>query len=197
MKLHELTKIEGSQKKSKRVGRGPGSGKGKTCGRGQNGQKSRSGGKVITGFEGGQMPLHRRLPKFGFTNIFKKEYTIINLATLEANPKIDGTETITRDLLKSKKMIANAKKPIKILGNGEITKKIKGVARTYIDYRNNRTALFETRQGELYKNVIESIRYRNTCDKFMTFPLYDEKEMINKIYDSVLNKSSLLDACIN
>ena len=82
MKINELSPAEGSRKKRKRVGRGPGSGHGKTCCRGHKGQKSRSGGTVRPGFEGGQMPLHRRLPKRGFTNIFRKEYAILNVEDL-------------------------------------------------------------------------------------------------------------------
>ena len=93
MRIHDLSPAEGSRKTRKRVGRGPGSGHGKTACRGHKGQKSRSGGGVGPGFEGGQMPIHRRVPKRGFTNLFKKEYFLVNLGDLEnfeENKVIDG-----------------------------------------------------------------------------------------------------------
>lgn len=105
-----------------RVGRGQGSGNGKTSGRGHNGQNSRTGGGVRPGFEGGQMPLYRRLPKRGFTNNFAKEYTEVNLSML--NKLDDGTE-VTAELLKEKRIISKiAKDGVKVLGNGELTKKV-------------------------------------------------------------------------
>lgn len=125
MELHNLEKPEGSTKKRKRVGRGPGSGFGKTCGRGQKGYKSRSGSKRKRGFEGGQMPLIQRLPKFGFTNNFRTEYSIINLSSLEKLDRIDGSEVLTKDTLKAKRVIRNLNNPIKLLGNGEISKALK------------------------------------------------------------------------
>lgn len=121
MKLNELKPAPGSKKEKRRVGRGVGSGMGKTSTRGQTGQKSRSGGGVRPGFEGGQMPLSRRLPKRGFTNIFAKEYSIVNVSDL--NRFEDGTE-ITAELLKEQRLIRQILDGVKILGNGEITKKL-------------------------------------------------------------------------
>ncbi len=120
MKLSDLTPYPGSRKKRKRVGRGPGSGHGKTSCRGHKGQNSRSGGGVKPGFEGGQMPLQRRLPKRGFTNIFQKQYAIVNLATLD---KLTETD-ITPEFLVSEGVVKDMKDGIKILGQGEITKVI-------------------------------------------------------------------------
>ncbi|MBQ4061804.1 MAG: 50S ribosomal protein L15 [Clostridia bacterium] len=121
MKLHELQPAEGSVKKRKRVGRGTGSGTGKTSARGQKGQKSRSGGGVRPGFEGGQMPLSRRLPKRGFTNIFAKHYATINIGDLEAFE--DGTE-INAEFLKEVGFIKKTMDGLKVLGEGELTKKL-------------------------------------------------------------------------
>ncbi|MCY6957379.1 MULTISPECIES: 50S ribosomal protein L15 [Clostridium] len=121
MKLHELKPAAGSRKASKRVGRGSGSGLGKTAGKGQKGQKSRSGGGVRPGFEGGQMPLYRRLPKRGFTNIFAKEYVEVNVNRL--NIFEDGTE-ITPELLKENGVISKVKDGVKIMGHGELEKKL-------------------------------------------------------------------------
>ncbi|NLN48527.1 MAG: 50S ribosomal protein L15 [Clostridiales bacterium] len=120
MKLHELKPVQGSKDK-KRKGRGIGSGLGKTAGKGHKGQKARSGGGVRIGFEGGQMPLYRRIPKRGFTNIFKKEYVIINISELKVFE--NGTE-VTPELLKEKGLIKNLNSEIKILGDGEITKEL-------------------------------------------------------------------------
>lgn len=117
MKLHELKPAEGSTKNRKRLGRGVGSGWGKTAGRGTKGHNSRSGGGVRPGFEGGQMPLHRRLPKRGFTNIFKKEMAIINvsdLARFEAGSVVDETALVQSGLVKGRR------DGIKLLGNGDI-----------------------------------------------------------------------------
>lgn len=122
MKLHELRPAEGAVKGKKRLGRGTGSGLGKTSGRGHKGQGARSGGGVRIGFEGGQMPLARRLPKRGFTNIFKKQYTLINVETL--NRFENGTE-ITPELLKEMKVISKIEKDgIKILGDGNLEKSL-------------------------------------------------------------------------
>ena len=121
MKLHELQYTEGSRKDSFRLGRGQGSGNGKTAGKGAKGQKARSGGMGKLGFEGGQTPLARRLPKRGFTNINRKEYAIINLSQL--NNFNDGTE-ITPAVLKEMGLIKNAKDGIKGLGEGELEKKL-------------------------------------------------------------------------
>ncbi|MGB9779950.1 50S ribosomal protein L15 [Caldanaerobacter sp.] len=121
MRLHDLKPAEGSTKKKKRVGRGIGSGHGKTSGRGHKGQNARSGGGVRPGFEGGQMPLTRRIPKRGFTNIFKKEYAIVNVGTLEERFE-DGAE-ITPEVLIDNGIIKDVKDGVKILGDGELTKK--------------------------------------------------------------------------
>lgn len=121
MKLHELKPAEGSRKERNRVGRGIGSGNGKTAGRGHKGQNSRSGGGVRPGFEGGQNPLYRRLPKRGFTNPTRKEYAIINLDQL--NRFEDGTE-VTPELLLETGTVSNAKDGIKILGNGKLEVKL-------------------------------------------------------------------------
>ncbi|ABO65511.1 MULTISPECIES: 50S ribosomal protein L15 [Geobacillus] len=121
MKLHELQPAPGSRKKAVRVGRGIGSGNGKTAGRGHKGQKARSGGGVRLGFEGGQTPLFRRLPKRGFTNINRKEYAVVNLDRL--NIFEDGTE-VTPELLLEKGVISKLKSGVKILGKGQIEKKL-------------------------------------------------------------------------
>ena len=121
MKLHELKPAEGSRKERNRLGRGIGSGNGKTSGKGHKGQKARSGGGVRPGFEGGQMPLFQRLPKRGFTNINRKEYAIVNLDTL--NRFDEGTE-VTPELLIETGVVSNAKSGIKILGNGTLEKKL-------------------------------------------------------------------------
>ncbi|MCI1944706.1 50S ribosomal protein L15 [Clostridium luticellarii] len=121
MKLHELKPAEGSKKSRKRIGRGTGSGFGRNAGKGEKGQKARSGGGVRIGFEGGQMPLYRRIPKRGFTNIFAKEYFELNVDKL--NIFEDGTE-VTPELLLEKKIIKRTKNGLKILGNGELQKKL-------------------------------------------------------------------------
>ena len=121
MKLHELSPAPGSRKAPKRVGRGTGSGLGRNAGKGEKGQKSRSGGGVRPGFEGGQMPLYRRLPKRGFTNIFAKEYSSLNIDRL--NIFEDGT-VVTPELLLQMKIVKKAKNGVKILGNGELEKKL-------------------------------------------------------------------------
>ena len=121
MKLHELKPAEGSRKVRNRVGRGTSSGNGKTAGRGQKGQKARSGGSIRPGFEGGQTPLFRRLPKRGFTNINAKEYALVNLDQL--NVFEDGAE-VTPAALKEAGVIRSEKSGVKVLGNGELTKKL-------------------------------------------------------------------------
>jgi len=115
MRLEELKPSQGSRKKSKRVGRGPGSGSGKTAGKGHKGQKARSGGVKGPGFEGGQMPLQRRLPKRGFTNIFRKEYAVVNLRDLAS---LSGT--ITPETMMEQGLVRNPKDGIKVLGVGEL-----------------------------------------------------------------------------
>jgi large subunit ribosomal protein L15 len=118
IKIHELAPAEGSKKKRKRVGRGPGSGHGKTSCRGHKGQNARSGGGTPPGFEGGQMPLQRRVPKRGFTNIFKKQYNIINVRDLnrfEPDSSLDKESLIAAGLVKRKR------DDVKLLGDGEIS----------------------------------------------------------------------------
>ena len=117
MKLSELKAAPGSRKNRKRVGRGIGSGTGKTSGRGQKGQKSRSGGNPHPWFEGGQMPLYRRLPKRGFTNIFRKEVDIVNVSQL-VGLDVDGT--VTPEVMKEKGLVRKVDL-VKILGNGELS----------------------------------------------------------------------------
>ena len=121
MKLHELKPAEGSRQVRNRVGRGTSSGNGKTAGRGQNGQKARSGGGVRLGFEGGQTPLFRRLPKRGFTNVNRKDYAVINLDVL--NRFEDGAE-VTPVALVEAGIVKNEKAGIKVLANGELNKKL-------------------------------------------------------------------------
>jgi len=121
MKLHELRAVEGSAKNRKRRGRGTASGQGKTGGRGTKGQNSRSGGGVRLGFEGGQMPLYRRIPKRGFNNIWKTEYAILNVD--ELNRFEDGA-VVTTEMLKVTGIIKKEKDGIKILGNGNLEKNI-------------------------------------------------------------------------
>lgn len=121
MKLHELSPAPGSRKARKRVGRGTGSGTGKTSTRGQKGQKSRSGGGVRPGFEGGQMPLARRIPKRGFTNIFATEYAIVNVSDLE---RFQDGDVIDIDVLRAAGLVGKPKDGLKVLGNGEISKKL-------------------------------------------------------------------------
>jgi len=118
--LNNLRPAEGSTHKKKRVGRGPGSGLGKTAGRGNKGQKSRSGYSMKIGFEGGQMPLQRRLPKRGFTNIFKKQWIEVTLATLEQS--FEAGDEITPETMHSRGVIAKGKRDIVVLGTGELTK---------------------------------------------------------------------------
>ena len=121
MKLHELSPAAGSVTDVKRKGRGPGSGNGKTAGKGHKGQNARSGGGVRVGFEGGQMPITRRLPKRGFNNIFAKTYAIVNVEALNAfdNGAVVGTEELL-----AKKIIRKAEDGLRVLGNGELTKKL-------------------------------------------------------------------------
>ncbi|HEY8849339.1 MAG TPA: 50S ribosomal protein L15 [Thermoanaerobaculia bacterium] len=121
MELGKLKPKKGARHAKKRVGRGPGSGHGKTAGRGEKGQKSRSGFHRMLGFEGGQMPLHRRLPKRGFTNIFKKVVAVVNLSDLE---RFDNGATVDESALRQAGLVKGRKDGIKILGNGKLTKKL-------------------------------------------------------------------------
>ena len=119
LKLNNLSPAKGARRNRKRVGRGPGSGLGKTAGRGHKGARSRSGYSAKPGFEGGQMPLHRRLPKRGFTNIFKKTYTIVSLRDLD---RFEAGSTVDHQALVGAGLIKSADTPVKILANGEISK---------------------------------------------------------------------------
>ncbi len=121
MKIHELSPAPGSKKAVKRIGRGPASGQGKTAGKGHKGQKARAGRGMRAGFEGGQMPLQRRLPKRGFNNIFAKEIAIVNVSAL--NVFEDGA-TVDVPALIAKGLVKKALDGVKVLGNGELTKKL-------------------------------------------------------------------------
>jgi large subunit ribosomal protein L15 len=126
MRLNELSDVNGARKDRKRVGRGIGSGTGKTAGRGVKGQKSRSG-VAIKGFEGGQMPLHRRLPKRGFNNIFAKEYNVFNLDRIQYfidNGRLNDKEVINTENLLKAKLISKEKNGLKILGRGNLKSKV-------------------------------------------------------------------------
>ncbi len=117
MQLNELKPAPGSTKKVKRLGRGPGSGLGKTSGKGHKGQNCRSGAKSTKGFEGGQMPLHRRLPKVGFTNIFKKKYALLNISSLD---RFKSGDLIDEEVLRNAGLVKGNFDGIKLLGEGEI-----------------------------------------------------------------------------
>ena len=125
MKLHELSPAKGSKHSRKRVGRGPGSGLGKTAGRGEKGQKSRTGYSSRPGFEGGQMPLVRRVPKRGFTNIWKTEYAVVNLSQLA---ELEGD--VTPESLKEQGLVRSGR-PVKVLGDGEIGKALRVTAHKF------------------------------------------------------------------
>jgi large subunit ribosomal protein L15 len=120
MSLDKLKPAAGSKHSKKRVGRGPGSGNGKTAGRGYKGAQSRSGYSYKRGFEGGQMPLHRRVPKRGFNNIFRTEYDVVNLDQLEA--RFEAGATVTPDTLREAGLISDRRARIKVLGRGDVTK---------------------------------------------------------------------------
>jgi large subunit ribosomal protein L15 len=122
MSLNNLRPPRGAKKPKKRVGRGPGSGHGKTASRGHKGAQSRSGFRFKRGFEGGQMPLHRRVPKRGFTNPFRVEYAVVNLDTLAE--VFDDGSAVTPELLRERGIVRDARAPIKILGRGEIAKQL-------------------------------------------------------------------------
>ncbi len=128
MKLHELKPAEGSRKARKRVGRGIGSGNGKTAGRGMKGQNSRSGGGVRTGFEGGQMPIYRRLPKRGFKNVWAKHYAEVNVSSLN---RFDDGAVVDPVALIETGILKNVGDGIRILGDGELTKKVEIIANGY------------------------------------------------------------------
>jgi large subunit ribosomal protein L15 len=119
MKLHELKPPTGSRRRRKIVGRGPGSGHGQTSGRGEKGQKARSGGRSRPWFEGGQLPLHRRVPKRGFTNVFRREYAILNVRDLE---RFKAGTAVTPAVLAEAGLVRTAAAPVKILGEGTLSK---------------------------------------------------------------------------
>lgn len=121
MDLGSLKYAPGSKKKAKRIGRGEGSGHGGTAGKGHKGQRSRAGAKIRPWFEGGQMPLQRRVPKFGFTNIFKKEFQIVNLKDLQ---KLEEVDKIDPEVLLQRGLIKKKRVPVKILGEGEINRSV-------------------------------------------------------------------------
>jgi len=121
MELNNIKPKKGSRHAKKRVGRGPGSGHGKTAGRGEKGQKSRSGFSRQPGFEGGQMPLHRRLPKRGFTNIFKKDYAVVNVSDLE---RFDNGAAVGEAELRKAGLVKGRHDGIKVLGDGKLSKKL-------------------------------------------------------------------------
>ena len=130
MKLHELGPAAGSTTAPKRLGRGVGSGLGKTSGKGHKGAKARSGGGKRPGFEGGQMPLYRRVPKKGFTNIFRTEYATVNVGQLEI---FDNGATVTVEMLKEAGLVTKTLDGVKILGSGELTKKLTVEANKFSD----------------------------------------------------------------
>jgi large subunit ribosomal protein L15 len=119
MRVHDLAPLKGSKKKRKRVGRGLGSGHGRTSCRGHKGQKARSGGSVPPGFEGGQMPIQRRLPKRGFTNLFKRSFAVINVKDLGA---FDANSTLDIEILKNAGLVRKVEAGVKVLGKGEISR---------------------------------------------------------------------------
>ncbi len=125
MKIHELAPAYGATTTSRRVGRGVGSGLGKTAGKGHKGQKARTGGSIRRGFEGGQTPLYRRLPKRGFKNHFAKQYAVVNLSDLEV---FDNGTTVNAELLMFEGIIKKELDGVKVLGNGTLTKKLTVVA---------------------------------------------------------------------
>lgn len=129
MKLHELSPAAGSTKERKRIGRGAGSGQGKTAGKGHKGQKARAGRGMRPGFEGGQMPLQRRLPKRGFNNIFRNVVVTVNVSDLEA--KFESGAVVDTDALKAAGLVKNYFDSVKVLGNGELTKNLEVKVNAY------------------------------------------------------------------
>ena len=130
MKLHELSPAIGSKKEAKRIGRGHGSGNGKTAGKGHKGQKARAGHGMRIGFEGGQMPLQRRVPKRGFNNIFAEEVAIINVAALEV---FEDGAVVDNAALKTKGIIKKESVPVKVLGNSKLTKQLNVAVSAYTE----------------------------------------------------------------
>ena len=131
MKLHELSPAAGSTKARKRIGRGAGSGQGKTAGKGHKGQKARAGRGMRPGFEGGQLPLYRKLPKRGFNNIFRIEMALVNVAALDK--AFEAGETVTVDALISKGLVKKVLGGVKVLGNGELSKALTVQANAFSD----------------------------------------------------------------
>ena len=129
MKLHELTPAEGSTKVAKRIGRGHGSGNGKTAGKGHKGQKARSGGSIRPGFEGGQMPLQRRVPKRGFNNIFAAKAAIVNLGDIDE--RFEAGAVVDAQSLMDCGLVKDCKNGVKVLGNGEMTKSLTIQAKSF------------------------------------------------------------------
>ncbi|CAN5261314.1 50S ribosomal protein L15 [soil metagenome] len=152
LSLNNLKPAAGSTHKKKRVGRGPGSGLGKTAGKGHKGQKSRSGYSSKIGFEGGQMPLQRRLPKRGFTNIFKKKWLEISLAKLEEN--FNSGDEITPEILHNRGLIKKAKHDLVILGNGEISKALKISAHRFTKTAKDKIEKAGGRATQISKEVV-------------------------------------------
>lgn len=136
MKLHELSPTQGSKKSVKRIGRGAGSGWGKTSGKGHKGQKARAGKGSYPGFEGGQMPLQRRLPKRGFVNVFRKEFAVVNLSDLEKN--FDDGSVIDIDALLGSGLIKKELDGVKILANGDLSKKFTVKVNAYSETAKNK-----------------------------------------------------------
>ncbi len=148
--LHDLSPVPGSRRDRKRKGRGPGSGNGKTAGRGENGHNSRSGGGVRPGFEGGQMPLQRRIPKRGFHNKFRVEYQVVNVRDLN---RLDVDE-VTPEVMRAKGLVSSARLPVKILGSGEVEKafnvtahRFSGTARSKIEAAGGSVSLVGGEEG--------------------------------------------------
>lgn len=136
MKLHELTPAEGSTKTAKRIGRGHGSGNGKTAGKGHKGQKARSGGSIRPGFEGGQMPLQRRVPKRGFNNIFAAKAAIVNLGDIDA--RFEAGAVVDAQALMDCGLVKDCKNGVKVLGNGEMTKSLTIQAKSFSKSAQNK-----------------------------------------------------------
>ena len=155
LSLNNLRPSEGSTHKKKRVGRGPGSGLGKTAGRGHKGQKSRSGYSKKIGFEGGQMPLQRRLPKRGFTNIFKKKWIEISLAKLEES--FNAGDEITPEILHEKGLIKKAKHDLVILGTGDMSKALKISAHRFTKTAREKIEKVGGSITEIKKEVAQAI----------------------------------------
>jgi large subunit ribosomal protein L15 len=160
MSLSNLRPPKGAKHARKRVGRGPGSGHGKTASRGSKGAKSRSGFRFKRGFEGGQMPLHRRVPKRGFTNIFRVEYAVVNLDTLAE--VFEAGSAVTPELLRERGLVRASRAPIKVLGRGEISKaltvrahKFSGSAAEKIAKAGGKAETLEGRESEVGKSHVK------------------------------------------